>query len=238
MAIDESSMDEKEFTDSLERALHTIKSGMKVGADNLEMILDGKDIGNLGLGMIDVLNRCEIEYKQGKGNKVFSLNKMVSAYHAGNKEGVRKLFNKCRDVEELRQWYDESATWLGYIDKDSDIWPEHFGQNPEGWMFEPEKGKLPESACIRHMFYLEAEPLIPPSMTYARQFVPHNEIKNLYKTIKEKLGRENALGTKEKDRNAYSKLKRISSDKFAYTRAEILGMLDLYHPPQDNKAYT
>lgn len=226
MATYERNLKEKNFVDSLERALHTIKSGMKVGADNLEMILDGKDIGNLGLGMIDVLNRCEIEYKQGKGNKVFSLNKMVSAYHAGKKEGARKLFNKHSELEDLSDWYHHAGGWVGFLDRDDDIWPEHFADIDEDYKFEPEKGILPDTAHIRDMFYLEAEPLMPPSNTYARQFLPYKEIGDLFKYLEEKVG--DRFSVREEQRGNFLKLKNASADKYAYTRAEILGMLDLY----------
>ena len=233
MASYESSMDEKSFADSLERTLHIIKSGVKVGVDNLELILDTNSNYDLG-PMVDILNKCEIEYKQGKGGKFFSLNKMLSAYHDGRKEGLRKLLDKCKEIESLRGAYMNAEGWLNLLNfgRSGEATPptdeEMFIEAVKYFAGLKDDNKIPETIYAAH-FSDDPADNIPPSNTKARYFCSNKEIGDLNDRLEYEIhqkGKKNNV--REEHRKDLFKLKEIAGDKYAYTRAEILGMLDLY----------
>lgn len=242
MTIYESGIEkeEKKFAESLERALHVIKSGVKVGADNLELILDSNDNYNLG-PMVDILNRCEIEYKQGKGNKIYSLGKMLDNYNRLPKtesNGLKKLFEKCKEMESLHGTYIDAQGWLTYLNfgRYNEATPpteeELFVEAVKYFAGLKDDSKMPETIYAAH-FGDDPMYWYPPSNTESKYFHPTKEIRDLNDRLENEIHHTGAkkwdkIDVREKHRNDLLKLKEISGDKYAYTRAEILGMLDLY----------
>lgn len=226
-------LNEKDFTKSLSRALHTIKSGMKTGIDNLEMILDRHDQIDLG-PMVEILNRCEIEYKQGNGKKIYSLDNMLDDYFLHPKEGVGKLLDKCKEMESLQVAYKNAEGWLRLLKfgRYSEATPptdeEIFTEAVKYFAGTKDDSKIPETIYAAY-FSDDSDNWIPSSNTYSRNFCSNKEIEDLNDRLEYEIHHTgNKNNVKEGHKNDLVKLREISADKFAYTRAEILGMLDLY----------
>lgn len=108
---------EKKFVESLGRALKIIESGLKVGADNLELILTDKEVRNLG-PMVEILNQCEIEYKQGNPKKLQNIVRAIKDYKKGDKMQLRAIYaghNFLRNVALRKDSTEYSYTRLGLL---------------------------------------------------------------------------------------------------------------------------
>ena len=247
MASYESSLNEKEFSESLSRALTIIESGIKTGTDNLELILDKHDLYDLG-PMTDVLNRCEIEYRQGKIKKMEALKQMLENYetssHPEKQKGLKNLLGKCKEMELLRGAHMNAEGWLRLLNfgRYDEATPptddELFVEAVKYFAGLKDDSKMPETIYAAH-FTDDPDIWIPPCNTYSKNFCSNKEISDLNDRLDHEIhhqkGEKNNI--KEGHRKDLVKLKKMSADKFAYTRAEILGMLDLYRSPQDNEAY-
>lgn len=230
-------IDETKYLETLRSTLNLIETGMKSGMDNLELILDSSDWINLGPEMIEILNKCEIEYKQGNRSKIDALRGMIFDYSKGKKEGIRKLIAKYKELTELSGYNTTAKLWLADLNQDfgqksydPDITILYSKDSLEGHF----KHRLPDTLFANDFTLCDpAEQYPPPSNTWAREFSSNEYINKLYEGLAKKIITKrgaviNEKCTNQNYRNDLLKLKEISADKFAYTRAEILGMLDLY----------
>jgi hypothetical protein len=213
MTIYENFRNEEKFAESLKRALHVIKSGMKVGADNLELILDDQDNFYLGR-IVDVLNRCEIDYKQGKNNKLNSLTEAVNEYDRGNKSKLKGIFDKTKEIEDIQGWYMDAKGLLNKLDTGHDEVP----TNP---LDEDMSNFYANDVLVGD----PAEDAIPPSITYRNDTASHKAVNDLHTSLEKKII---GLNVKEEHRNDLQKLKGLSEIKYAGARADLLHVLELY----------
>lgn len=94
----ESTLYEDKFVETVGKALKIIGSGMKPGADNVELMLTDREIHYLG-PILDIINKSEIESKQGNNNKLSALELMLSDYRTGSdKNDLSKIFRKCQEL--------------------------------------------------------------------------------------------------------------------------------------------
>lgn len=229
-------LDEKNFYSTLEKSLNIITSGMKVGVDNLELILDNIERINLG-PMVDILNRCEIEYKQGKNKKIEALNQILKDHaspHPEKQNGFKNLFGKCKELESIHGAYINAGAWLTYLNfgRYSEATPptddELFVEAVKYFAGLKDDSKMPETIYAAHFGDDPAE-WFPPSNTKATYFHSTKEIRDLDERLENEIHHTGTkINVREDYRKDIMKLKEMSADKFAYTRAEILGMLDLY----------
>lgn len=112
---------EEKFAESFGRALRIIDSGLKIGADNLEMILSDNDVRVLG-DMTGILNIAEMDYKQGRTNKYKSLIQTLADYEKGKKGELRYIYEQSKNIKkEERGKYKGRSFVMTYEDKKASL---------------------------------------------------------------------------------------------------------------------
>lgn len=230
-----SSANEKQFRRSLNKALKIIKNGKKPGADNLELYLPHSDWSNLH-SLINTINTAELEYKQGKTQKIDALTAMLKDYKIGKTDGLKKLTAKEYELMNINHWYTSAVEWLEGHDYGEDF-REHTVFPRHATHLHPEVG-IENINYVRDIpgryFFIE-----PPSKTPVRNLFTFDELNNLHNAIGKKVCKTDLSDpNKFYSREEIEHFKQAVSERYAYARKDALDMLDSYMATKSKKAYT
>lgn len=190
---------------ALNRVVKTIRTGKKPGADNLELYLQTEDYRALGPPFVDVLNRVELDYKQGKPEMLDGLAAILKGIPSKQESKMfyDRLIEQREELRKIARLYTHASNSLELLE-DPIRGQAHIPGPPQ------------RIEDLKYAGQVGRSYRAPPSTTQERHFLSLDEINDLYESV----GRIQQQG--KAGREDFEKVIDVAADKYADVRNKML----------------